>query len=466
MNNSYVNIPMEKAVLGYLIFASLKQRDLVPNLRSDIFFDQSNEAIFKRIQSCVQSGSVADLLYLQKFDEIDVSYLMELQDQSVALNPKWIEELNELSIKRKLTECYLNALQTLDSGVRECVDGVSLVHDEVLGFGQSAAKSKAEIIKELDDKIIRAKENKGIQGLQVTGIRELDECLNGAEGGDLIVIGARPSVGKSLLASNIVSESMKRNIRSVVWTLEMSASNYLERVIANVSNVEYGSMRSGRIELDDAGYVEGKDYFHESSVEIIDKHGVDVDEIRSEILSLNSKQKVECLVIDYGGLIRPSKSVQGKSTNDQSGYTSGRLKQLAIELNIPVIMLWQLNREVERRNPSIPKLADLRNSGEVEQDADKAVFIYRPIVHSQTPSWLDMGIDGKLEDPPENITLFKVAKNRNGELGKIPALFIADNMKFVGYESTTVFNQPTDDNVAAGNIMKADKSNSETFDLF
>lgn len=459
---NYQNKQLEDAVLGYLLFASINQPDIVPTLSADIFYNVQNRIIYDEIVKVVSSGGTADIMYLQKFDEIDITYLVDLSQKSIKLNPKWVDELEELSRKRKLTKTYLDALQNLEtSDSRDCVDSVNLIHDEVLSIGSNTGQTKAEIIAELDASILRAKENKGIQGLKITGINGLDKMLNGAEKGDLIIVAARPSVGKSLLASNIASEGINRKMSMIIWSLEMSASQYLGRVISNQSNLNYGDMRSGRMEINDDMYISGKQDFHNSKVEIIDKHGVDVDEIRSEILSRNTKNPIEALVIDYGGLIRSSKMSAGKSTNDQYGYTSGRLKQLAKELSIPVILLWQLNREVERRNPSIPRLSDLRDSGNIEQDADKVVFIYRRLVHNQHPTWDDMSLDHLGVEVPEDFTLFKVGKNRNGQIGSVPAMFVSENMKFIDYEGkfhSGDFDErdTSNDNIKAQKIMKAD----------
>lgn len=433
------SISIQGRVLGHLVNTLKKQRVYVPLLNADLFEDQRDKNIFLKLQEGFQNNQSVDIGTLLHSKNIDNKYLVSLVANDAGFNELWIEIIHEEHRKKTLASKYQIAAYKLgndDLLSIDIIDDINLLHSDLLSHGRLKTKSKKEILEEFDDLLMHAKDNSGRQGISVTGIPALDNSLNGLEKGDLIVIGARPSVGKSLLASNIVCESIKANLRTVIWTLEMKASSYIQRVFSNLGNIDFSSIRNGSIELDDKNLNRVKDLFFNSRVEIIDKHGVNVDQVCTEIIQLNALSQLDCLVIDYGGLIRPAKHMTNKSTNDQFGYTSGRLKQLAMELGIPIVMLWQLNRDVEKRNPSIPTMSDLRSSGEVEQDADKIVFIYRPEVHDQLSTYKNLKSDYSL---PDNVVLFKVDKNRNGESNHgVHALFYKEHMKFEPFKESFI----------------------------
>jgi replicative DNA helicase len=265
-----------------------------------------------------------------------------------------------------------------------------------------------------------AKREGSITGVP-TGITELDNKLAGLQDSDLILIAARPGMGKTSLALNIAQHAaIKHKVPTAVFSLEMSKEQLVNRVICSEAMVDSGKVKTGKLDPDEwmrvaevIGPISG------SPLYIDDTAGTTVMEIRAKCRKLKIEHDIGLVVIDYLQLMQGS----GRSENRQQEVSemSRSLKILAKDLNIPVLCLSQLSRAPETRSKHRPILSDLRESGAIEQDADIVLFIYRDMEDK--------------EEEPSNVAEIIIAKHRNGSTGTIEALWLGEYTKFVNMES-------------------------------
>jgi replicative DNA helicase len=272
--------------------------------------------------------------------------------------------------------------------------------------------------------------NKGgrLRGV-TTGFLELDNYLSGFQNSDLIILAARPSMGKSSLALDIAKNiALKEGLPIGFFSLEMSNDQLVDRMISSESNVDAWKIRQGT--LSSSG--ENNDFIKiqhalgtlsDAPIFINDTSSMTVLQMRAMARRLKSQHGLGLVVIDYLQLIEPSNKNVGAV--QQITEISRQLKGLARELNVPVLALSQLSRAVEQRTPSIPKLSDLRDSGSIEQDADVVLFIYREEVYRK-------------ETPRKGVADIIIAKHRNGPIGKVELYFDSSKSSFRNLERTGI----------------------------
>jgi len=258
-----------------------------------------------------------------------------------------------------------------------------------------------------------------------SGFPDMDQILAGFQKSDLVILAARPSIGKTTLALDFARQiAVKENIPVGIFSLEMSSDQLIDRMLAAQSNVDLWRLRTGHLKTE-----EGNDDFQkigeamgvlsEAPVYIDDAGSANVMEMRTMARRLQSEHNVGIIIVDYLQLM------EGRSGGDnrvnEISEISRALKQLARELNIPIIALSQLSRAVESRSPQIPKLSDLRESGSIEQDADVVMFLYREDRE-------------KPDTPNKNIVEVYIAKHRNGPIGKLSLYFNENSTTFKSLE--------------------------------
>ena len=406
----------ERAILGYLLFDFQNQQKIVSRLVEDDFYITENKELFVEINKKCLEGKSSDVVSLNASKKFDPIFLIELAENVHGLNQNWISILKSCSIKRSLYSTYTEAIQSVfddETDPIELINKIGLKHLELRSTGDtSLVLNKSKISEEVTKSILAAKNKNGVLGVPFFGIPSLDNSLNGGEKGDLIIIAARPGMGKSVLVSNMAKQSEILKKKLVIWTLEMTGVGQAQRIIANIGDLDFSKFRNGSQDIEDLSYQESVSRFNESNIILIEKSGVTVEDVRNEILRINETDQIDGFVIDYGALIVQSRHLSRKSTNDAMGHISRTMKELAKEIKAPIYMLWQLSRNVETRNVKIPMMSDLRDSGNIEQDADKIVFLYRG-------AYYDTPMLGDNDEPlPDDSTLFKISKNRNGEAPK------------------------------------------------
>lgn len=252
----------------------------------------------------------------------------------------------------------------------------------------------------------------GQQGISL-GFRKLDDTLGGIEGGDLCYIGARPSVGKSAFVNQIARNLGRKNLRVGFFSLEMQERNIYERFLANESRIGMGRIRSGQdIQVyEEEGLVKANERLQRVEQIIIYTGSFTATDIRQIV----KRDRLEVVIVDYVQLILPEGRYRGNRTAEV-GEISHKLKAVAMDFNIPMILLVQLNRAVEMRDTKEPTLADIRESGDIEQDASQVIFLWNKA-------------DSNSSDKSQKGCC--VAKNRNGKLGRVDMVFKGELMRFV-----------------------------------
>jgi len=263
----------------------------------------------------------------------------------------------------------------------------------------------------------------GVTGIP-SGFPDLDRMTSGFQRSDLIIVAARPSVGKTAFALNIAQNVGVRARETVaIFSLEMSASQLVQRMVCAESNVDAGRLRTGRLEGDDwEKLTMAIGALSEAEIYIDDTPGVTVADIRAKLRRLKKERGLGLVVIDYLQLIQ-GRGKPGENRQQEVSEISRTLKQIARELEVPVIALSQLSRGVEQRQDKRPMLSDLRESGSIEQDADIVAFLYRDDYYDR-------------ETERKNIIEIIIAKQRNGPVGTVELVFLKNFNKFVSLDRT------------------------------
>jgi len=309
--------------------------------------------------------------------------------------------------------CYVGREKTEDI----LADTEKKIFELVKNKGQHNYTPIDQVVLEALDKISAAARNRGAVTGIPTGFKDLDYKLSGLQPSDFILIAARPSMGKTAFVLNIADHvALKEGISTVVFSLEMSNVQLVNRLLSLESSVEADKIRKGRLDGSDWGkLIEGADNIAKSNLIIDDTPGISIAELRSKCRKYKMEKNLGLVIIDYLQLMAGS----GKSESRQQEISdiSRSLKALAREIEAPVVALSQLSRAVEQRPDHRPMLSDLRESGAIEQDADVVMFLYRDDYYNK-----DTDIPGVAE--------VIIAKQRNGPVGTISMAWIAEQTKF------------------------------------
>jgi replicative DNA helicase len=271
----------------------------------------------------------------------------------------------------------------------------------------------------------------------LTGFAALDDFLGGVQRADLIVLAARPSLGKTSLALNIArNAAINQKACVALFSLEMSREAVVQRALASESGVDSRHIRLGRFsEQDEVKIMEASGVLSEAPIYIDDSSRLRIVDIRSKARRLHFEHGIDLIIVDYLQLIQGDGRYESR-VQEVSKITSS-LKMLARELNVPVLAVSQLTRAVEWRASHVPQLADLRESGSIEQDADVVLFIYRDDMYYTAEEWSKLH-DIEKEPYPRGIADIIVAKHRNGPLGQLKLRFLNRTVKFDNLETELI----------------------------
>ncbi len=293
---------------------------------------------------------------------------------------------------------------------------------------QAVVKDTFKILKELHDR------KELITGIP-TGYTDLDSMTAGFQPGDLIIIAARPSMGKTTLALNIAqyaSAESKKKIPSAIFSLEMGKEQLVMRFFASIARVDFGKMRTGHFQdADWPRLTRAAGVLHDSKIFIDDTPAISVLELRSKARRLKSEHDIGLIIVDYLQLMRGGANPE--SRQQEISEISRSLKALAKELNVPVVALSQLNRELEKRGDKRPMMSDLRESGAIEQDADVIMFVYRESVYCEQCRKRD----GSCTEGHERNAELIIGKQRNGALGTVNLTFMGEHTRFENLSDRT-----------------------------
>ncbi len=393
------NLEAESSLLGAILIdaeAIVRVADIVA---VDDFYDERHQRIFEAIKKLYEKHSPIDVLTLsdnlKSSSFLDIvggaTYLTELTNY--VPTAAHVEEYANIVAQKAIRRRLIKASQTMVSfGYDEetsIQDLIESAESELFKVSQQHVKqdiaSIEDILAESFERLDELHKDKGkIRGVP-TGLRDLDNILAGLQRSDLIILAARPSMGKTALTLNLAHNiATKTELPVLLFSLEMSKEQIVDRMLSMESGVDAWNIRTGNLSDSDFEKIgQAMGTLSEAPIYIDDTPGITVSDMRTKARREQHQRQLGAIMVDYLQLMSGGSRFGGDANRVQEiSEISRGLKAIARELNVPVVALSQLSRSVESRSPQIPQLADLRESGSIEQDADVVAFIYK-----KTPQW-------------------------------------------------------------------------------
>jgi replicative DNA helicase len=436
------SLEAEMALLGSMLLDPRVVPDVVGTIAADDdFYSESNGAIYKALIEVYDKVPDADLVAIVdalrdrgQLDQVGgVDYLSKLANEtpSAAGAIRYAKTVSDKAKLRRLIDAAdriiydaLNVGQYGVDGTREVIDSAESAIFEIAQDDQKADPQALTDLLQAELERIRAAEGKGISGLP-TGFVDLDRLMSGFQPGEMIIIAARPSMGKTAFMLNI-AEQMSRGGRTPndppkgphagvgLFSLEMSKSALVQRLLSAAASVDSHRMRTGHLsEQEMATLHTTAEMLEEAPIFIDDTPGLSVMQLRARARRMAAQHSIKAVMIDYLQLLS-APGASRESRQVEVAAISRGLKALARELNVPLIVLSQLNRASEQREGNRPRMSDLRESGSIEQDADVVILLHREdYYHIHDPQWG--------QDNPDKVNTAEliIAKQRNGPTGTV-----------------------------------------------
>ena len=430
------DIDAEQAVLGSMLTDKDAVNAAIETLKEDAFYREDNRAIYQAIINLYSKSEPIDIITLKdelesmdKFEQVGgYEYLASLTDKvpTTANVQKYIKIVEEKAILRNLIKTANEIIELGYDPAEDVEDIMDNAEKKIFDIMQSKNQKGYTPIKDvLVESFTKLEElynrKQHITGVP-TGFVELDYKTAGLHGSELILVAARPAMGKTAFALNIATNAALRgNAPVAIFSLEMSKDQLVNRILCSEAMVDSNKVRTGKLEEDDWVKLAGAiGPLSESEIYIDDTPGISVMEIRTKCRKLKMEKNIGLVVIDYLQLVQGSNKRQA-SREQEISEISRSLKILAKEINVPVIALSQLSRAVEQRPDHRPMLSDLRESGAIEQDADIVMFLYRDDYYNK-------------ESEKKDIAEVIIAKQRGGQTGTVELLWMGNYTKFVNLE--------------------------------
>ena len=421
----------EMSVLGAMMMDETSLAKGVELLRVDDFYLPAHRTIFKAILQLFDEKKAVDLLtvkdYLERSGELDkvggASYLAGLVES--VISPAMIERhahiVIEKAIYRKVIE---TATRVLEASYRQELPADELLDNaehEIFSIRQERIRKTFIPLKDLINPVFQTIDQRMQHQMDVTGvpsgIRDLDMLTSGFQPGDLVVLASRPSMGKTSFSLNILRYlAVELKIPCAIFSLEMSKEQLVQRLLCIESRVPNIKVRTGRIGREDVPKLtRAAMRLKQAPIYVDDTPAIPLLELRAKARRIKREADVKLIVVDYLQLIQGPKDAENRQ--QEISAISRSLKALAKELDIPIIAVSQLSRAVEYRADKRPQLADLRESGAIEQDADTVIFIYREEVYDPRPD-------------NRNLAELILAKQRNGPIDTVQVAFLKEITRF------------------------------------
>lgn len=431
----------EQSLLGAIIINNDVLPEVLTVVRPRDFYEERHRIIFQAMLDLYDHHKPVDLLTLtaelktqKKLGEIGkASYLAELSNFVPAAShaKAYAEIIERNSVRRRLISA---GTQIAESAYEEDVNTTELIGNaekELFEVSDKIVKSDyvamGELLVDAFDRLEELHKNKGaLRGLK-TGFRDIDKKTAGFQKGDLIIIGARPAMGKTTFAQNLAYNIASINKKGVLFfSMEMAANEIIDRMISDVSGVDNWKMRTGNLSDEEFQKIgDALADMDEVPIYIDSTSSMTIMELRNKARRAMHDHDIGIVIVDYLQLISGSNRYAGNRVQEVSEVSRG-LKILARELSIPVVALAQLSRNVTGRDDPRPVLSDLRDSGSIEQDADLVMFLHRPDYYKQNQ-----------DDYEEtHITELLIAKHRHGAVGKIELYFHPELLRFMTLDTT------------------------------
>jgi replicative DNA helicase len=426
----------EQAVLGSMLTDNDAVMEAVEVLKEDAFYREDNKIIYKAILNLYSKSEPIDIITLKdelesmgKFEQVGgFEYLASLPDKvpTTANVQKYIKIVEEKSVLRNLIKTANEIIELGYNPTEDVEDIMDGAEKKIFDIMQSKNTKSYTPIKDVLVESFTNLEKLYNQKQHVTGVPtqfyDLDDKTAGLHGSELILVAARPAMGKTAFALNIATNAaLRANVPVAIFSLEMSKDQLVNRMLCSEAMVDSNKVRTGKLDEEDwTKLAEAIGPLSEAGVYIDDTPGISVMEIRTKCRKLKMEKNIGLVVIDYLQLISGSNKRNG-SREQEISEISRSLKVLAKELNVPVIALSQLSRAVEQRDDHRPMLSDLRESGAIEQDADIVMFLYRDDYYNK-------------ESAEKDIAEVIIAKQRGGSTGTVKLYWMGNYTKFVNIE--------------------------------
>lgn len=435
------DIVAEKSLLGAIMLADDVITEVLPIIKPRDFYDKRHETIFETMLSLYDQHKPIDLLTLtselkanKKLKEIGgAPYLTELSNFVPAAShaKAYAEIVEKASVRRRLVKA---GTEIANKAYEEDADVDNLVgaaERELFEVSDKVVRGEYvpmdELLADALERIAELHKNRGaLRGLK-TGFRDIDKKTAGFQKGDLIIIGARPAMGKTTFAQNLAYNIASINKKGVLFfSMEMARNEIVDRMISDVSGVDNWKMRTGNLTDEEFQQIgDAMEEMDEIPIFIDDTSSMTIVELRNKARRAMHDHDIGIVIVDYLQLIQGSDRYKGNRVQEVTEISRG-LKILARELEIPVVALAQLSRSVTGRDDPRPVLSDLRESGSIEQDADLVMFLHRPDYYRQN--------DDDYEET--HITELIIAKHRHGGVGKIKLYFHPELLRFMSLDET------------------------------
>lgn len=419
------NIEAEKSVLGSILIDKDSMYKIASILSPECFYNEANGEVFRSILSLFERREPADLVTLpeelkrrKKFEEVGgLSYLSNLVSQvpTSAHIEYYANIVRDAYTKRRLISVSAALSESAFEENSPAADILDRAERQIYGISAAHIKNYfvpvSSVLESSFDRLDELhKDPGGLRGVP-TGLKGLDDKLSGLQDSNLIILAARPSVGKTSLALNIAqSAGVGKKIPVAIFSLETSKEQLVDRMLAAQADVDGWRITTGRLEEDDFRKIgEAMGELAEAPIFIDDTAGISVMEMRTKARRLQIEQQIKLFVVDYLQLVR---GLNRESRVQEVSEISQALKNLARELKVPVLALSQLSRAVESRGEKRPQLSDLRESGSIEQDADVVIFLFRE------------------DEENRNDIKLLISKHRNGPTGELDLYFKSERTKF------------------------------------
>ena len=423
----------EQAIMGSMLIDKDAVINAIEVLKEEDFYREDNKTIYSAMLSLYARSEPIDIITVKseltqigKFESIGgLEYLASLPDKVPVVSniENYIQIVEEKSILRKLIKASNEISQMGYEQTEETERIMDVAEKKIFDIMQNRNTKGYTPIKEVlinaIDELEKLYNHKGgITGI-ATGFIDLDRITAGLHNSDLVLIAARPAMGKSAFALNIASHvAIREKIPVAVFSLEMSKEQLGSRILCSEAMVDSNKVRTGNIEEEDwIKLVSAVGPLSEADIFIDDTPGISISEIRAKCRKMKLEKNIGLIIIDYLQLIQGS-GKKNASREQEISEISRSLKILAKELDVPVIALSQLSRAAEQRTDHKPMLSDLRESGAIEQDADIVMFIYREDYYNP-------------DTERKNIAEIILAKHRAGATGTVELMWLGSYTKFV-----------------------------------
>ncbi len=444
------NLEAETSTLGALMLNPEAIHQIADIITEEDFYHDKHQIIFKTIRELSEKSSPVDILSVStRLKEKKLlkkiggrTFLTDIVNNvPSASNAKYYAEIIH---KNKTLRNLINASQFIgDLGYKEDDDVDSLLDlaqqkiFKIVKISSQKFTHVKSVLSETWDRIDKLHKSKDeIRGVP-TGFNELDNKLAGFQKSDLVILAARPSVGKTSLALDMARHAAcEHNVPVGIFSLEMATHQIVDRLLASEAQVDLWRLRNGKLSQqgDDFNRIsQALEKLSKAPIFIDDDPSANVLQMRAKARRLKAEHDVGLIVVDYLQLMTPRKGID--NLVQQMTENSRFLKSLARELDVPVLALSQLSRAVEQRHPPIPRLSDLRDSGSIEQDADVVMFIYREDKY-------------KKDSDKQNIAEILIEKHRNGPTGRAELFFNKEKASFMSIEKSITSEIMGDDTIA------------------